>query len=289
MATDDLLRLRAAFRSRTFDPTQTEAAARRRLDGFALLYQLPAGVTVEALTLAGRPAERLCAGDGPRLLYLHGGGFVTGSLASHRHMAGRLAAELRGTVDVLEYRLAPEATFPAAPDDCLAAFAVLAREGPVAIAGDSAGGNLALATAVAARDAGLRPPIAVVALSPWVNLCTDNASFDLLGPVDLLLSRAVAEWHVSRYLAAGAARDDPRASPLFANLAGLPPVLVQVGDHEVFFGDAVLLHQRLIAAGVNTTLSVAKGMFHVWHLYWPTLAEGEAALVDAAAFIRAHA
>lgn len=287
MPSPELQQLLAAMRSRPFDPQVDEATMRRRLDGFARVHAPPPEVTVEAVMLGGRPAERLRAGDGPHVLYFHGGGFVTGSPASHRHLAGRLAADLCGTVDVLDYRLAPEAPFPAAVEDCLAAYADLAGR-PVALAGDSAGGNLVFTTAIAARDAGLGRPLALGAISPWVNLGSDDISYELIGPADPSLSRAVTDWHVSRYLGERAT-DDPRASPLFAALHDLPPTLIQIGDREVFFGDAVELHQRLIAAGADTTLSVAKEMFHVWHLQWPALPEGRAAIAELAAFIGDHA
>jgi acetyl esterase/lipase len=287
MAGQELQLLLATMRARPFDPQVDEATMRRRLDSLARVHASPPEVAIEPITLAGRPGERLRAGNGPHVLFLHGGGFVTGSPISHRHLAGRLAADLGGTVDVLDYRLAPEAPFPAAVKDCLAAYAALSHH-RVALVGDSAGGNLVFTTAVAARDAGLPRPFALGAISPWVNLATGNISYDLIGPVDPSLSRAVIGWHVSRYLKDGAA-EDPRASPLFAALHDLPPTLIQIGDREVFFGDAVELHQRLIAAGTDTTLSVGKEMFHVWHLHWPTLPQGRAAIAELAAFIGEHA
>lgn len=287
MPSPELQTLLATMRARPFDPEVDEATMRRRLDGFARVLAPPASVTAAAITLGDRPAERLRAGDGPHVLFFHGGGFVTGSPASHRHMAGQLAAEIGGTVDVLDYRLAPEAPFPAAVDDCLAALAALGDR-PVALVGDSAGGNLVFATAIAARERGLRRPFALGAISPWVNLGTDNISYDLIAPHDPSLSREVAKWHSSRYLA-GTTASDPRVSPLFADLSDLAPTLIQIGDREVFFGDAIEMHQRLIAAGVDTTLSVGKEMFHVWHLHWPVLPEGRAAIAEMALFIRQEA
>jgi acetyl esterase/lipase len=248
-------------------------------------------VAIEAATLGGRPVERLVADPaGPTVLYLHGGGYVIGSLKSHRHLAGLLAKEARGTVITLDYRLAPEAPFPAALDDARAAWGALAATtapGRCAIAGDSAGGGLAFATAIAARDAGMPLPGAIVGISPWVNLGTENPSYDRLGAVDPLLSREVVAYFAPRYVPDGDLRD-PRVSPLFADLRGLPPTLIQIGDREVFFGDAADMHEHLIAAGVDATLAVWKEMFHVWHLYWPMLSDGRDAIAEIGAYVAAR-
>jgi acetyl esterase/lipase len=187
---------------------------------------------------------------------------------------------------VLDYRLAPEHPFPAA----LAAYDELIRrhDAPsVAVGGDSAGGGLSFATLVAARDRTLAMPGCVVGISPWVNLGTENPSYDRLAAVDPMLSREVIGYFAPRY-AAGADVRDPRLSPLFARLQGLPPTLIQIGDREAFFGDATAMHECLIGAGVDSELVVWKGMFHVWHLYWPMLAEGRRAIAEIAAFVRRH-
>jgi acetyl esterase/lipase len=128
---------------------------------------------------------------------------------------------------------------------------------------------------------------AVAALSPWVNLGSEDESYDKLGPLDPLLSREVTEYFASRYLG-NAPHTHPMASPLFADLRGLPPVLIQIGDRECFFGDAARLHEALIAAGVDSELSVWKEMFHVWHLYWPVLSEGRKALERVSDFVVRH-
>lgn len=283
MASAELETLLRTFRQHAFDPSIEVGALRRRLDSFARLYPLPEGLVPEPIELASRPAERISAGAGPTILYFHGGGFVVGSPTSHRHLAARLAQDIEGNVILFDYRLAPESVFPAAFDDCIAAYAALA-ETPVSVAGDSAGGGLAVAVAVAARAQRLPSPVAIWAASPWVNLATDNESYDLLSGVDPTLSREIAAWYAARYLS-GSSAEDPRASPLYADLSGLPPTLIQIGDREVFFGDAVRLHQKLVAAGVDSELSVAKEMFHVWHLHWPNLSEGRKAIAAAAHFL----
>ena len=291
MSKSELEKLRAQMKAAPFSPTAPEWQLRAGIDALES-FGLPDDVRVEICELGAVPADRLTggSGDGAVLLYLHGGGYVIGSPRSHRHLAALIARQMAGTVYVLDYRLAPEAPFPAAVDDALAAYRALLAEHPpqrLAIAGDSAGGGLTFALAIAARDAGLAMPTAIVGISPWVNLGTENESYDKLAANDPVLSREVTEYFSSRYLAGAPART-PLASPLFANLAGLPPTLIQVGDHECFFGDATSMHQALIASGVDTELVVWKGMFHVWHLYWPALGEGKQALEQIAAFVTQH-
>lgn len=279
------------IRKNPFSTSAGEAELRTGMDRFADSFGVPDGIASATIRLGGVRAERQVAdAGGPRLLYLHGGGYVMGSPASHRHVTGRLAAEMGGTVYSLDYRLAPEAPFPAAVDDALAAYRDLLAEAPaarIAIAGDSAGGGLTFATALAARAEGLPMPGCLVGISPWVELGTRNESYEKLAGADPMLSRAIADFFAVRYLA-GADRETPLASPLHADLAGLPPVLIQIGDRECFFGDAASMHQNLIAAGVDTQLAVWKEMFHVWHLYWPMLEEGRRAIAEAGSFIKTH-
>ena len=289
MAKAELAAILATLRERKFDPQAREAVLRAGLDRLGEGFALPAGIAVERVTLAGLPTDRLTAkAGGPIVLFYHGGGYVTGSSASHRHVAALLAQEIGGEVYLPNYRLAPEAPFPAALDDALAAYRDLASRDPhcpIVLVGDSAGGGLVFAVAVAAREAGLPTPAGLVGMSPWVNLGVENESYEKLASVDPMLSARVTQYYSERYLA-GRPVKDPAASPLFADLSNLPPTLIQVGDHEVFFGDAVRLHQALICAGVDSELSVWKRMFHVWQLYWPVLSEGRAAIEAAADFIR---
>lgn len=290
MASRELEALLPRLRAQPMDFNAGPASLRNSLDRMAEVFRMEDPPARSEVNLGGVRAERHTArAHGPHVLFVHGGGFVIGSPRSHRHLAARLAHEIGGIVDAIEYRLAPEAPFPAALEDVLKAYRALAAEvpAPPALAGDSAGGGLALSAAVALGGEP-QAPAAIVAISPWVNLACDNESYDWLAPGDPLLSREVTTYFATHYLA-GAPRSDPRASPLFADLRGLPPVLIQVGDRECFLGDAVSLHQRLIAAGVDSELKIWKEMFHVWHLYWPILPEGQAALAEAGAFIRAHA
>jgi len=285
---DQVLRL---FAAAPFDPERPVATARAGIDALGETFAPPPDVAIETVELGNRPAERSIArADGPVVLYLHGGGYVIGSPKSHRHATALLAQQIDGVVYSLDYRLAPEAPFPAAVEDATRALAdLLGRNAPskCAIAGDSAGGGLGFATLVAARDAGTAMPACMVGISPWVNLGTESASYDRLAGLDPVISRTVVEYFAPRY-ARERSRRDPLLSPLFANLEGLPPTLIQIGDRECFLGDAVAMHEALIAAGVDSELAVWKEMFHVWHLYWPMLNEGRAALDQAARFIVRH-
>lgn len=288
MSDSELSRVLALIAQAPFDVSAGEAALRAGIESMGDAFPVPEGVTVEASSLGGVPTEKLTFdAAGPVLLYLHGGGYVIGSPRSHRHLAGLLAREIGGTVYTADYRMAPEAPFPAAVEDAVAAYRALLETAPasrIAVAGDSAGGGLTFALALALRDAGLSLPACLVGLSPWVELGTANESYDKLAGVDPLLSRKVCDYFSSRYLA-GESASHPLASPLRANLAGLPPVMVQVGDREVFFGDAASMHQSLIAAGVEARFTVRNGMFHVWHLYWPMLEEGRRAVGEIARFV----
>lgn len=290
MASEKLKALVAQFRKRPMDLADGEPTNRAKYDRFADLFPAAEGVTITPVSLAGVPAERHVAGDGPTVLYLHGGGYTLGSPRSHRHLISRLAADLKGEVYALDYRLAPEAPFPAAVDDSIVAWQALHDAQPqrrIAIMGDSAGGGLSFATALAARDRGLPAPACIVAVSPWVDMTASSTSYEFLDAADPIVCRQDIVWHSGRYLA-GADLLTGLASPMFAELKNLPPTLIQVGDHEVLFGDSVRMHQRLIAAGVDTELAVWKEMFHVWHFYWPQLEEGARAIADAAAFIQRH-
>lgn len=288
MASETLKALVDQFRKRPLDLADGETVNRVKYDRFADVFAPAEGVSITPVSLGGVPAERHVAGDGPTVLYLHGGGYTLGSPRSHRHLISQLAVELGGEVYAPDYRLAPEAPYPVAVDDAVAAWEGLMSEHsgrPVSIMGDSAGGGLSFATALAVRDRGLPTPRALVAVSPWVDMTASSSSYEFLGPSDPILSRQDIVWHSGRYLA-GADPLAGLASPLFADLKGLPPTLIQVGDHEVLFGDSVRIHQRLIAAGVDTELAVWKGMFHVWHFYWRELPEGARAIAEAAAFVR---
>ncbi|HEV3281846.1 MAG TPA: alpha/beta hydrolase [Acidimicrobiales bacterium] len=233
----------------------------------------PEGIALEPVALGGRRGERLvppAAREDATVLYLHGGGYCTGSLDSHRGLAGRIALAAGCPVVTLDYRLAPEHPHPAALDDALAAYHDLlaggSRPDRIAIAGDSAGGGLTVATLVALRDGGSPLPAAAVCLSPWVDLTQTAGSYDRVGPRDPMITKSGLDLFARSYLA-GTAASSALASPLFADLSGLPPVLVEVGEREALVDDATRLADRLRAAGVSVSLTIWPELIHVFQAF----------------------
>jgi len=224
------------------------------------------------------------------LLYLHGGAYVVGSPKSHIGMVANLAKRASATATVIEYRLAPEHVYPAAIEDCLAAYRALITDvdpATITIAGDSAGGGATLSTLVALRDAGDPLPAAAYLLSPWT---------DLTGSGESVVTRAVADPMIDGSKIADAGRvyagdvplDDPGVSPLFADFRGLPPMLIQTGMDEVLLSDSTRLADRAREAGVDVTLDLAEGMWHVYQAFAGVVPEATDALVRAAVFMRSR-
>ncbi len=241
------------------------------------------GVDAEWITAPGAAADRA-------VLYLHGGGYVMGSLKTHRDLMGRISRAAQARVLGLDYRLAPEHPFPAAVDDALAGYRFLLsqfRPARMVVAGDSAGGGLTLATLVAARDAGLAMPAAAVCLSPWVDLEGTGESMKTRMHVDPIASAEGTHVLAQAYLAGKDLRT-PLAAPLHADLKGLPPLLIQVGDHEVLLDDSTRAAANARQAGVKVTLEVWPEMIHVWQLFASFLPEGQQAVEGIGKFIREH-
>jgi monoterpene epsilon-lactone hydrolase len=251
-------------------------------------------VKSEPISAGGVDAQWIAApGADPNrvVLYLHGGGYVLGSVNTHRDLIGRISRAGQARMLALNYRLAPESPFPAAVDDAVAGYRYLIDGGfkpaRLAVAGDSAGGGLTVAALVAIRDAGLPLPAAGVCLSPWV---------DLEGQGDSMTTRAKADPVVQREGLAGMAQaylagKDPRtplAAPLYADLKGLPPLLIQVGDSETLLDDSNRIAARARAAGVEVKLEVWPEMIHVWQLFASFLPEGQEAVEGIGKFIREH-
>ncbi|MFF3652022.1 alpha/beta hydrolase [Streptomyces sp. NPDC002181] len=261
--------------------------------GFAAAATRPApeGVVTRRTVLGGRPALELEPAEASgRLLYLHGGGYIVGSPDTHAGLVGELArrAGLRATS--VDYRLAPEHPFPAAVDDGLAAYRELLESTDprdLVMAGDSAGGGLSIATLLAAREAGLPQPAAVVVFSPWVDLTLSGASIRSKEGADPIFTEADVRAYADLYVGAGD-RAHPLASPVFADLTGLPPLLVQAGANELLLDDAVRLAGRAGADGVEVTLEVLPGLPHVFQHHYGRLDEADAALDRAARFLTAH-
>ncbi|NND74201.1 MAG: alpha/beta hydrolase [Ilumatobacter sp.] len=224
------------------------------------------------------------------ILYLHGGGYILGSPQSHIRLGARLAKYAGAVVTLIEYRLAPEHVYPAAIDDCVAAYRDLAsRVDPalITIAGDSAGGGAALATMCVLRDAGDPLPACAYLLSPWTDLTGSGESVTANDEIDPMINGKLITATAEMY-AGDRPLDDPGISPLFADLTGLPPLLIQTGTDEVLLSDSERLAERAAAAGVEHELDLQDGMWHVYQAFVGFMPEANAALVRAARFIRAQ-
>jgi acetyl esterase/lipase len=283
----------AALRAVPYDPSQGLPERRKSFDAFGV-RPYPAGVAAADVTLGGVGAiELTVAGHpaDPTVLYFHGGGYVVGSARTGTHLAAELARRAGGRALSVDYRLAPEHPYPAAVEDGLAAYAGLLRSGAhpgrVLVAGDSAGGGLAVATLLAARDRGLPQPAAVAVFSPWADISRSGASMRTKDEADPLFSYDILGWYAGQYVPAGD-RSAPLASPVFATLAGLPPLLVQVGSHEVLLDDAVRLAANASRDDVDVTLRVAAECTHVFQNRFGELDEADEALDEVERFFRRH-
>lgn len=292
MPSPQLARILAALRARGANRDQLSVAESRA--GFENIQRLcppAADVAVEPVAVGGVPCEWLRAPGadaGASLLYLHGGAYVLGSLGTHRDLASRLGRAAQARVLNVGYRLAPEHPFPAALDDALAVYertVVADGGGGWAIGGDSAGGGLALACLLAARDRGLPLPQACFALSPSVDLAGEAPSMTTRAGSDPVIQKRFLELTARLYLGEGDRRD-PLASPLYGELRGLPPLFVQVGGLETLLDDSTRLAARAREAGVEVELKLWPEMFHGWQLYARLLPEGEAAIAEVGEFLR---
>lgn len=261
---------------------------RKIMDGNAEQFPVPAGVAIRRADLGGLGAEWAIpdgltdeAGAGNTLLYFHGGGYVVGSTVSHRHIVSRIALAAKARVLSVDYALAPENPFPAAVKDGVKAYRWLLDQGQkpeqIALAGDSAGGGLAAATLLAVREEGLPLPAGAALISPWSDLTCATGSYETRAEADpMILPEGIRE--LANVYLTGADPRDPLASPNFGNLAGLPPLLIQVGDDEVLLDDSRNLAARAREAGVDVDLEVAPDMFHVWHAFYQMFTPGEEAI-----------
>jgi acetyl esterase/lipase len=294
VSTEQAETLDAILRQSAF-PAGSDVNEQRRLLRELLSAQpLPAEVTVTRAVLGGVPvAEITVDGVEPRhvVLYFHGGVYVMGDAFLAAGLAAQVGRRTSAKVISVDYRLAPEHPYPAAVDDALAAYEALLHDGTapcdIAFAGESAGGGLAIATLVNARDHGLPPPAAALAMSPYADLTLAGTTMDTKHAADPLLSREALQPRVTDYTS-GQDAALGLISPVFADLSGLPPLIIQAGTHEVLLDDAVRLARQAAAADVEVTLDITPGVPHVFQAYYPILDEAAAALDRAGQFLSAH-
>ncbi len=248
---------------------------------------LPRDIVREQGSLGGIPAEYLRPRAATRgvLLYLHGGAYIIGSPATHRNLTMRLARELGSGVYALDYRLAPEHPFPAAVEDAATAYRALLGSGyapgEISIAGDSAGGGLTLATALKLREEGLPQPGSLITLSPWVDLTNEHLN---LSVNDAMLKPSYGTFAAAHYVNGGSLLD-PLASPVYGDLSGLAPTLVQVGSEEMLLNDAKRIVERARAAGGHVELQIFPDMWHVFQAHAGLLPAADQALERIGAFV----
>ena len=271
------------------------AERRKRLDDIGSIWPVADDVKLEAVDINGLPGEWSVVPDSDAsrvLMFFHGGGYCSGSILSHRRMvteAGRAAGTRTLAV---AYRLAPEHPFPAAYDDARTAWEFLRNEGvpasQIAIAGDSAGAGLALTLIGQLCDAHEELPECAWLVSPWTDLTMSGATLTTKDAVDPIIHKTYLYELADAYLPSGMDRKDPRVSPLYADLKGFPPILIQIGSNETLLDDATRFASAAGAADVPVTLEIWAHMIHAWHLWNAHLEPGRRALASAGAFVRAN-
>jgi acetyl esterase/lipase len=294
VSTDQRENLDAVLRQSAFPGDSDVGEQRRLLRELTSAVPLPADVTVTAAALGTVPvAEVTVAGTEPRhvVLYFHGGVYVLGDAFQAAGLAAQLGRRTRATVISVDYRLAPEHPYPAAVDAARAAYEALLHSGTapsdIAFAGESAGGGLAVATLVNARDHGLPLPAAAFVMSPYADLTLSGMTMETKRAADPLLSRENLQARIPDYTS-GQDAAVGLISPVFADLSGLPPLIIQAGSHEVLLDDAVRLARQAATADVEVTLDITPGVPHVFQAYYPILDEAAAALDRAGQLLSAH-
>jgi acetyl esterase/lipase len=258
------------------------------------LLPVAESVTFEPLSADGVPAEWIVPEGAPErsvLLYLHGGGYCIGSINTHRSMVSHIAGAAKTRALLIDYRLAPENPFPAAVEDSTAAYKWLLSRGIAAgdiiVAGDSAGGGLTVATLLSLKEQGIGLPAAAVLISPWVDLAATGDSIISKADIDPMVKKEGLMEMAEAYMG-GTDPRTPLASPLYADMDGLPPMLIQVGTAEILLDDATRMADRARKAGVDVTLNTAEDMCHVWHFFSSMLPEALEAIEAVARFMRKH-
>jgi epsilon-lactone hydrolase len=294
VSTEQRENLEAILRQSAFPVGSDVDEQRRTLRELASAQPLPADVTVTEAALGDiRTAAIRVDGVKPRhvVLYFHGGVYVIGDAFIAADLASQVGRRTQAEVISVDYRLAPEHPYPAAVDDALTAYEALLQNGvtpsDIVFAGESAGGALAVATLVNARDHGLPLPAAAFAMSPYADLTLAGATMETKREVDPLMSRELLQPRVLDYTS-GQDAAHGLVSPVFADLSGLPPLIIQAGTHEVLLDDAVRLARQAATADVEVTLDITPRVPHVFQAYYPILDEAAAALDRAGQFLSAH-
>jgi monoterpene epsilon-lactone hydrolase len=290
MADPEIVKLRETLAAR---PRASEVAQMRiDADARSKVFTLPADVTVQPVNANGVKAEWTSTPDADPssvILYMHGGGYVICSLESHRHLVAEVGRAAGTRTLAIDYRLAPEHPFPAPVEDTVAAYRYLLDSGIkpncIALAGDSAGGGLVVGALLAIREAGLPLPACGWCISPWVDMEALGGSFVDRAATDPTVQKAtilmMAQWYLG-----GANPRHPHAAPIYGDLRGLPPLLIQVGAAETLLDDSIALARTAGIADVPVDLQIWPEMIHIWHIYFPMLSAGRRAIAAGGAFVR---
>jgi len=258
------------------------------------LGKMPKGVVTDTVTIQGLRAEWLRPTDCRKsaiVLYLHGGAYVTGSILTHRRLAAKLAVAASASTLILDYRRAPEDPYPAAVDDALKCYLALRTSQPtarIALAGDSAGGGLALALSLRLRDEGLDPPVAMALLSPWTDLTLSNETHLTRAEVDPFFPDKSGLRGAAALYAGSHDVKDPYISPQFANLAGLAPTLIHVGSLETLLDDSRVLARRMSEHGTPVTIKSFDDMWHVWQAFAGLFPEADQSVKEIGMFLQEY-
>ena len=290
MADPEIAKLRELIAAR---PRASEIA-QMRLDAEARAkaFELPADLTVQPVSANGVKAEWTSTPDADpssAILYLHGGGYVICSLETHRHLVAEIGRASGTRTLAIDYRLAPEHPFPAPVEDTVAAYRYLLDSGikpnRIAVAGDSAGGGLVVGGLLAIREAGLPLPACGWCISPWVDMEALGESFIDRAATDPTVQKEtilmMAEWYLG-----GADPRHPHAAPIYGDLRGLPPLLIQVGAVETLLDDSMTLARKAAVADVPVDLQIWPEMIHIWHIFFPMLSAGRRAIASGGSFVR---
>lgn len=292
MASEQLAKVLEILKSQPSNPNASVERMRAGMEKVA--ERVASDVRCEPIDLGGVPAEWIVAPgakDDRVILYLHGGGYVMGSINTHRAMMARISRSAKARVLAVDYRLAPEHPFPAGLDDATAAYRWLLDQGyqpgKIVISGDSAGGGLTFATLVALRDENIPLPAAAVPISPWTDLAATGESLKTRAEADPMVGNEGLV-PMARHYAGDEDLKHPLVSPLYAELHDLPPLLIHVGDAEILLDDSTRIAERAKAAGVDVTLEVWPEMVHVWHVFAKLLPEAQQAIDRIGEFVIAR-